>query len=84
MYLPRLYFMELLQVQGVNVAKVLYDDRKKPVASMISNRGMWNGMLLYEARILDTYLFAHSSLLKDLWPTTVCFCSPSLPGSLFS
>lgn len=46
-------------------------------------RGMWNRMLLYEAQIPDRYLFVHSSLQENLWPTTVCFCSPPLPDSLF-
>lgn len=71
--------MELLQIWG---KPLLLDIRMNPVASMIPNRRMWNGMLS-EAQIPDTYLFAHSSLLHDLWPTTVCFCSPWLPGFLF-
>lgn len=64
-------------------AEPLADLCRDPVVTVISNSGMWNRMRLHEARIPDTYLFAHSSLLDGLWPTTVCFCSPSLPGSLF-
>lgn len=79
--------MDLLQVWGKPLPKfrvtLLGTMDSEEVMSMISNRGMWNRMQLYEAQIPDTYLFAHSSLLDDLWPTTVCFCSPPLPGSFF-
>lgn len=36
-----------------------------PAVSVIFGSGMWNGMLLYEAQILDAYLFAHSSPFGD-------------------
>lgn len=47
-------------------ARIVRNGPRNPVVSMISNSGMWNGMLFYEAQIPDTYLFAHSSLLDDL------------------
>lgn len=64
--------------RGWHVFSLPYFMELLQVMSTISHRGMWNKTLLNEAQILDTYLFAHSSLVYNLWPTITCFCSSSL------
>ena len=79
------YTAEQLLVRNKALPGLCSSPLGNPVVSAIFSSGMSSGMLLYEAQIPDAHLFAHSSLLDEPWPTTVCFCSPSLAGShLFS
>lgn len=60
------YSAELLQVEATAFSGLSSAPMGNPAVSRVFNSGMWNGMLVSEAQILDTYLFAHSSLLDEL------------------